>query len=911
MKGDFPERFYGSDAVGLSARFPDEVFPNLKVLLGIPFEGGADGYGNAVVGMYSDRYPSLHLEQAPGERGTVAIRSRKLGQEEGKEAFLVEELLAMQLKEIKFNAEALAGNGAKIEDAVVTVPAFYTAEERRSVILAAELAGLEVDALISDGLAVGLNYATSRTFPDVSVGLDPEYHVVYDMGAGSTTATVLKFQSRPVKDVGRFNKTIQEVQVVGTAWDQALGGDALNQLIVDDMVEKFVQNSASKLKEGTTVADVRSHGKTMAKLWIQSEKVRHILSANSDTTTSFENLYEEDVDFKYTITRAEFEKLASGHAERVGPPLTRALDTAGLSLGQVESVILHGGAIRTPFVHKQLESTAKGTAKLRTNVNADEAAVFGAAFKGAALSPSFRVKDIRAGDVPGFSSGITDKGEVKDLFGAFDFLGTEVEVSFADMDDFNFGLFQKLPKVGGTVDVPLSTIQTKNLTASVAKLGDQFGCTADDISTKFLMRLSPVDGLPEVVKGSVSCEVEDEKKGGVVEDVKGFFGLGSKKDQEPLQDGEEPSPESESESTSTATAASEEESATTTSASTKETDKAAAEAGKKVESIEVSFVASQAGIPPLTEAEERRIKGRLADFDASDAARVKREEALNTLEAFIYRSQDLVEDEGFIKAVTEETLASLNEKLAASSDWLYGDGFDAMTKDFNAKLKELKDIVDPAVKRKYENEHREGKMKTVRETLSTTEMLLKVMKEHIDGVEEKFSSSLAEASLSSPTPEEEASTTTSVPSESETPDLDDLDEDPSSSSTKKKSSTTTTASEPTPTYTLYTPTDYSTLSKAHESVSSWFEKQAKLQEELTETDDPVITVEEMTKRLGDLERPLQRIWKRMGDVGGKGKGKEKEKDGKDKKKDEDTVKDEKKEEKKKEKEEKEELKDEL
>ncbi|KAK2762092.1 lumenal Hsp70 protein [Arachnomyces sp. PD_36] len=902
--GEFPERFYGSDAVALAARFPDEVYANLKVLLGIQFEEDGLGVkgqakertlrsGEGVVAMYSDRYPGLRVERAPGDRGTIAIRSGKLGEEEGKEAFLVEELLAMQLKEIKANAEALAGNGAKIQDAVITIPAFYTAEEKRSVILAAELAGLEVDSLISDGLAVGLNYATSRTFPDVSAGLDPEYHVVFDMGAGSTTATVLRFQSRAVKDVGRFNKTIQEVQVVGSAWDQSLGGDALNQLIVDDMVAKFFESSSSKLKEGTTVADIRSHGRTMAKLWTQSEKVRHVLSANSDTQTSFESLYQEDVNFKYKITRAEFEELAKHHAERVGAPLTRALAIAGLDLDKIESIILHGGAIRTPFVQKQLEGVAKGSGKLRTNVNADEAAVFGAAFRGAALSPSFRVKEIRAGDAPGFKSGIEwlsgDKEERKDLFGAFEPLGTETELSFAELQDFDFSFFHKLPKPGGTTDVPLSKVQTKNLTASVTKLGDKFGCAAADISTKFTVRLNPIHGLPEVVKGSVSCEVDDEKKGGVVEDVKGFFGLGSKKDQEPLQEGEEAS----TESSSTSTAASEEETATsTTSASSKETKKAVAETGPKIESIGVSFVTTPLGIPQLSEAEDRRIKNRLAAFDESDNARLKREEALNTLEAFIYRSQDLVEDEGFIKAVTEETLASLNEKLAASSDWLYGDGLDAKTKDFEAKLKELTDIVEPAVKRRYENEHRDAKMKTVRDTISTTDTLLKVMKEHIETVEEKFSSSLAEASLSSA---EEASSTTSAPSDAETPDAEDLEEDSSSSSTKTKT-TTTPSPEPTPAYTLYTPADYSSLSKAHESVSAWFEKQSKLQEELKETDDPVITVDEMTKRLGDLERPLQRIWKKMGEAAGEGK---KEKDTKKEKKE--TKKDK---EKKKEKEEK-------
>ena len=199
----FPERFYGGDALGLAARYPDDVYSNLKTLLGVPYN-----VQDETIRAYQHRYPALRLEAAPGERGTVGLRSNRLGEAEKKDAFLVEELLAMQLKQIKANAENLAGTGSNIRDAVITYPSFYTAEEKRSLELAAQLAGLDVNAFVSDGLAVGLNYATSRTFPSVSEGHKPEIHVVYDMGAGSTTASVLRFQGRAVKDIGRFNKTV-------------------------------------------------------------------------------------------------------------------------------------------------------------------------------------------------------------------------------------------------------------------------------------------------------------------------------------------------------------------------------------------------------------------------------------------------------------------------------------------------------------------------------------------------------------------------------------------------------------------------------------------------------------------------------------------------------------------------------
>jgi hypoxia up-regulated 1 len=307
--GQFPERAYGADATALAARFPGDVYPNLKSLLSLAIE-------DDVVQGYASSHPALQMQSHP-TRGTATFKSSALSPEE--DAWMVEELLAMQLQSIQKNAEEAAGDGSSVRSVVITIPGFYTLEEKRAVQTAAELAGLKVLSLISDGLAVGLNYATTRTFPNFSNGSKPEHHLVFDMGAGSTTATVMKFQSRTVKDVGKYNKTIQEVQVLGTGWDRTLGGDALNTLIVDDMISKFVETKAAQ-KAGVTPEQIKSHGRTMAKLYKDASRARHVLSANQKTQSSFEDLYNE-IDFKYAVTRAEFEALAEAHAQRVGGAL--------------------------------------------------------------------------------------------------------------------------------------------------------------------------------------------------------------------------------------------------------------------------------------------------------------------------------------------------------------------------------------------------------------------------------------------------------------------------------------------------------------------------------------------------------------------------------------------------------------
>ncbi|KAJ5465623.1 hypothetical protein N7530_009410 [Penicillium desertorum] len=854
----FPERFYGGDALALAARYPDDVYINLKTLLGVPFNDGDE----EAVKTYWNRFPALKLETAPDGRGSVALRSNRLGEAQKKEAFLVEEILAMQLKQIKANADTLAGKGSDVRDVVITYPVFYTAEEKRSLELAAELAGLRIQALVSDGLAVGLNYATSRTFPSVSDGEKPEYHIVYDMGAGSTTASVLRFQSRKVKDIGKFNKTIQEVHVVGSGWDKSLGGDALNDLIVNDMVAHLVEDK--KLKDKVTPAEIKAHGKTMSRLWKDSEKLRQVLSANTETSTSFEGLYDENVNFKYKLSRANFEKMAAEHVARIGNPVEQALTAAGLQLSDIESVVLHGGAIRTPFVQKQLEDFAGSSKKIRTNVNADEAAVFGAAFKGAALSPSFRVKDIRTGDAATYPVSLKWESDGKQrnqkLFTATSQVGPEKQVTVKNLEDFEFSFAQHLAQ---DEEQPILGVQTQNLTASVAKLKDNFGCTTANITTKFTIRLSPVDGLPEVMAGTVSCEVESEKKG-IVEDVKGFFGLGKKDEQEPLGEDGEPresitlEPESESSTASSA-------SSKTTTTSTKDAKKdVKATPQVKLEVIPISLKSVALGTPAPSVAELSRINGRLLAFDDSDHDRILREEALNELESFIYRSRDLADNEEFVKAVKPDQLTVLSERVSKASDWLYEEGDNAKTADFQSKLNDLKAIVNPALKRMKESSARPARVQLLKDMLKNAESMKELIKNQIENDEQIYSSSLSASSASTTETSTETSTSTPAPAASDE-NLDDLDEDAYSASSSSTTSTTSAApAKPTgPKYSLFTPADLAALTQAYESTNPWLETQLSLQETLSESDDPALTVVEVDSRLREFERILNRMYERM------------------------------------------------
>ncbi|KAL2185590.1 actin-like ATPase domain-containing protein [Thermothelomyces heterothallicus CBS 203.75] len=819
-QGSFPERAYGSDALALAPRFPGNVYPNLKTLLGLPVD-------SAEVKEYAARHPALKVVRHK-IKGTTAFESAGAFVPE-EEAWLVEELLAMELQSIRENAEALAGSGSSVRSAVLTVPVYYTAEERRAVELAAELAGLKVLSLISDGMAVGLHYATSRQFPNVNEGGKPEHHMVFDMGAGSTKATVLRFQSRTVKDVGKFNKTVQEVQALGSGWDRTLGGDALNYLIVDDMIAQFAASPKAKAA-GVEADAVKSHGRAVAKLTKEAERVRHVLSANQNTQASFEGLY-DDVDFKYKVTRAEFEEMAASHAGRVGVVVQNALTAAGIELQDLDSVILHGGATRTPFVQKELEKLL-GAEKLRTNVNSDEAAVFGAGFRAAELSPSFRVKEIRIAEAASYPAGIkwkTDEGKERQqrLWTAASHLGAAAkEITLPNREDFSATFYQTVPAPAldaGSVDVETKVLTTKNLTASVAQLVEKHKCERSDVKLKLSARLASENGEVDVRKVTVECEAE--VKEGFVDGVKNLFGFG-KKEQQPLKDGESAGePEAE------------------TSSST-----------KQLVVIPVDFTLEKSGAQ-LSKADVTALKDRLKAFEASDRARRQREEALNKLEAYTYKVRDLLEKEDFISHSTPEERATLEKKNSDASEWLYEGGAEATKEELRSRLKDLQAIVDPVQKRIDEAAKRPELVKGLQDALKSTKEFVADIKNKIAEYEAWHSSKSASASSTSATDTSSTSTTTAPPSSS-SGDFDGLEDDDAASTT----TATATAMEDVllkergPVPPLYTLDDLKASEDLYTSIAAWLEEKLAEQEKLGPTDDPVLLVKDLTEKREKLDK---------------------------------------------------------
>lgn len=851
--GDYPERFYGSDALAMGPRFPADVYSNLKHILGLPFD-------HPTVQEYGARYPGLQLEEDKA-RGTVSLKSKAFGADE--EPWMVEELLAMQLQNIRSNAELHAGDGSTVKAIVLTIPPYFTMEEKRAFELAADLAGLKVMSFVSDGVAVGLHYATSRQFPNTSEGEKPEYHLVFDIGAGSASATVMRFQSRNVKDVGKFNKTIQEIHVLGSGWDRSLGGDAFNSLIVDDLVNQFVESSAGQ-KVSATADKIKTGGRTAVKLFKEAEKARHILSANSNTQGSIESLF-EDVDFKYKFTRDAFETMASTHAETIATIVRAALRQANLDVSDLTSAILNGGLTRTPFVQKVLADVLGSSDLIRTSVNSDEAAVLGAGFKAADLSPGFRVKEIQIFDTSNYAAGVkytnsNEKLQHQKLWNPTSHLGsTEKQVTINNHDDLALTFYQMV----GESENDISLLTTKNLTASVTELKEKYSCEDGDISFKLGVKLAGENGEVVVTRASVECEGEVTEKDTIMDGVKNLFGFG-KKDQKPLGDDAAADSEQAAEGAAEPAAedaASEEkgsEAAAEGEAVEGEGEAAAAaepqEKKKQLVTISVDFALEKAGVPALPKDRLKKLKDRLKAFDASDKARALRSETMNQLEGYTYKVRDILENEDFIGATTEKERTQLQTLASEISDWLYEEGADAPREELQKRLKSLKSIVEPAQKRVDEAAQRPQALDDLKEAISQTETFVETVKKQIKEYDDWHASASAAASESSAAAPEEPSSSAEAEEAQTGGEFDGLEDDAQVTDVPKPPTMESVLEDRGPVPPVYTSEDIEGVEKLAADIKKWLEDKEPKQKVLPPTADPVLLVKDLKTRREKLDK---------------------------------------------------------
>lgn len=303
------ERSFGEDAQVVGVRFPQNTFSYILDLIGKPID-------NPLVQLYLKRFPYYNIV-ADDQRETIAFKLNE------NTTYTPEELLAQILHKGKEIAETSAQQ--KINEAVITVPGFFNQAERKALIQAAELAGLKVLQLINDYTAVALNYGV---FGRTEINDSAHYIMFYDMGASSSTATIVSYQNMKTKERG-FVETNPHVNVLGVGYDRTLGG-----LEMQIRLRNYLAKEFDALKK--TPNSVFTSPRAMAKLFKEAGRVKTVLSANADHFAQIEGLI-DDIDFKFQVTRDKLEEICADLFERITNPVKLALETSG----DYSSIIKH------------------------------------------------------------------------------------------------------------------------------------------------------------------------------------------------------------------------------------------------------------------------------------------------------------------------------------------------------------------------------------------------------------------------------------------------------------------------------------------------------------------------------------------------------------------------------------------
>ena len=298
--------------------------------------------------------------------------------------FSAEEVSAMVLGKMKATAEAYLGE--EVKDAVVTVPAYFSDQQRQATKDAGAIAGLNVLRIINEPTAAAIAYGLGKKDSAQELNV-----LIFDLGGGTFDVSLLTI------DEGVF-------EVKATAGDTHLGGEDFDQRLMQHFVQEFSRKHKGK--------DLRTSDRSLRRLRTACERAKRGLSSSAKASIEIDSLF-EGIDFNTSITRARFEDLCGDYFRGCLAPVERVLKDAKMSKSEVHEIVLVGGSTRIPKIQALIQDFFNGKEPNRS-VNPDEAVAYGAAVQAAILTGqgNAQTEGMVLIDVAPLSLGIQTAGEI-------------------------------------------------------------------------------------------------------------------------------------------------------------------------------------------------------------------------------------------------------------------------------------------------------------------------------------------------------------------------------------------------------------------------------------------------------------------------------------------------------------------